>query len=150
VGLGELRRRDFRQHGFAVEQHDAALVGLVRSELPIGLGLKRFDIGNLLDRHVFASDGDNVLHGRVLGKVLRDGNSRTVRRSGGVLRGERVAMLGRGREAARRKGTVAIVGEAGSALDGEKDRASETFNLFREHHDATIRVSRGEGTRRGF
>jgi hypothetical protein len=102
VGLREIRRRDFGQHGFAVEQHDAALVGLVGSELPVGRGFKRFDIGNLLDRYKVASDGDDVSAWASPWQRLRDGNSRTnVRRSGAVIRRERVARIGKGRESAR-------------------------------------------------
>ncbi len=103
LGTGNERAPDL-DPGRQGAVNDAALVGLVGSELPIGRGFKLFDVSDLLDRYELASDSDDVLHGRLLGKVLRDGNSRTnVRRSGAVRRRERVAMLGKVLEAARRK-----------------------------------------------
>ena len=75
VGIGELLRGGLAQHGLAIEKDDAALVWLVWFEPPISGKFKRFDVSNLLDRYEYATDGDNVVHGWLHWKMLRDGNS---------------------------------------------------------------------------
>src|SRR5262249_43048578 len=62
VGFGKIARCVFGQYAVAVEKHDASLPWPVRFELPVSGWFKRFDVGNVLDRYVFFSDCDDVLH----------------------------------------------------------------------------------------
>jgi hypothetical protein len=64
VGLGEILGRFFGQDGLAVRSGTWPLYGLSGLNCPF----KRLDVGNLLDRYMFALDDDDVRHGNLLGE----------------------------------------------------------------------------------
>ena len=70
LGLGKFLRCTFCQHGLAVEKHHTGLEWLLRFELWVRGGIERLDVSNLLDRDVFGSDGDDVLHGNLRGAEM--------------------------------------------------------------------------------